>query len=183
MLHLLTESQKNKVIKEYRLRLAVIICTFIIFICLTGLALLLPSYLSAIGRVNSIKDINQQKKESIAVLKKNGFEDKIKKVDNGLKALKISIKILTPREAYDKIVGSLPLGVSVDRYTYNLLDDSKASISISGLAGDRDKLMEFQSRLKSNPEFKGIDVPLASFTKKTDLSFSLNFNVVENTNK
>lgn len=183
MLHLLTETQKNKVIREYRIRLAVTICIFIILICLTGLILLVPSYLSAVGRVNIIKNENQQKKNLIASLKKQDYDSKIKKVDNNLVALKKTVNVMLPREAYNKIVSNLPPNVYLSRYSYNLVDENSASISIDGTAADRDTLVLVFNNLRSIPEFTGITIPVSSFTKKTDLGFSFNFNLNTPTKK
>jgi len=183
MLHLLSNQQKTKVIKEYRMRLIVVICWLIVFISLAGIAMLIPSYLTAIGKVNTIKDENLQKENSIQALKAQNFTDKIKQVDFNLSALNVSVNILSPREAYDKILSSLPVGVIVNRYTYNLIDDDTASISIDGSAPDREKLVEVQNQLKLNPEFSGIDIPITNFAKKKDLAFSLKFNLIKTAKK
>jgi hypothetical protein len=183
MLHVLSESQKKKVIKEYKMRLVIVICWIIVFISLVGLACLLPSYLSAVGRVNIIKSENQIKERSVQVLKDQNFQDKIKLVNSSLEALKTSINILSPKEAYNKILNSLPEGVYIDRYTYGLIDDNSASISISGVAPDRDKLIELQKKINSNPEFTSINIPITSFTRKKDLSFSFNFNLIKSVKK
>ena len=161
------------------MRLIIVICWLIVFISLAGIALLLPSYLTAIGKVNIIKSENQLKENSIQALKDQNFNDKIKKIDYSLSALKGSVNILSPRETYNKILNSLPIGVSLGRYSYNLIDDNSASISIDGVAGNRDELVELQNRLKFNPEFSGIDIPITNFTKKKDLSFSLKFNLIK----
>jgi hypothetical protein len=179
MLHLLTDSQKKKVIKEYRLRLTTVICWLIIFVSLVGAALLLPSYLTAVGKVNVIKAENQSKENSVKDLKAQNFNDKIKQIDSNLNALKVSVSIPSPRETYDKIIGSLPRGVFLSRYTYLLVSDSSASISIDGTAIDRDTLAELQNRLKLNKEFSGINIPITWFTKKKDLSFSLKFDLIK----
>lgn len=179
MLHLLTETQKNKVIKEYRMRLVVVICILIALVSLTGVALILPSYLIAVGKVNTIKVGNQSKEESIKILNDQNFKDKLKKIDSSLDALKMSINTLSPREAYNKIINSLPEGVVLNRYTYSLVDDSTAAISIDGVAIDRNNLLDLHNKLKLNPEFIGIDIPITSFTKKKDLNFSLKFNLIK----
>lgn len=179
MLHLLTDSQKKKVIKEYRLRLTTVICWLIIFVSLVGVTLLLPSYLTAVGKVNIIKAENQSKENSVKEMKAQNFNDKIKQVDSSLEALGVSISIPSPRETYDKIVGSLPQGVFLNRYTYSLVNDNSASISIDGTAIDRDSLAELQNRLKLNKEFSGINIPITGFTKKKDLNFSLKFDLIK----
>ncbi len=183
MLHLLSDQQKNKVIKEYRMRLVVVVCWLIVFLSLAGVAMLIPSYLTAIGKVNSIKSENLQKENSIQSLNAQNFTEKIKQVDSDLNALKISVVILSPREAYDKILSSLPVGVVVGRYTYSLIDNNMASISIDGTAPDREKLVELQNQLKLNQEFTGIDIPITNFAKKKDLTFSLKFNLTKITKK
>jgi len=183
MLHLLTESQKNKVIKEYKMRLVIVICWVVVFISLTGSALLLPSYLTAVGKVNTIKNDNQSKENSVRSLKDQNFKDKIKLVESNLTALKVSINVISPRETYYKILSSLPTGVYIDRYTYGLIDENNASISISGVAGDRSKMIELQNLLKLNKEFTGVVIPITGLTKKKDLSFSLNFNLIKNIKK
>jgi hypothetical protein len=178
MLHLLTESQKNKVTKEYKMRLVIVVSWMIIFISLTGMALTLPIYLISVSKINHIKNDNQSKENSTKALRDQNFQDKIKQVNSSLGALKMFVGVPSPRNTYLKIVDSLPEGVYIDRYTYGLIDDSSASISISGVAPDRERLLELQNKLKSNSEFSGINIPITGFTKKKDLSFSLNFNLI-----
>ena len=179
MLNLLTDAQRHKVLKEYRMRLAIVICGAVVFVCLSGTVLLLPNYLTAMNKVNSVKTNNDYKKQTISSLNAQNLKGTIKLVDSNLQALKISINIISPREVYEKIQASIPEGVLIDRYTYNLIDDNTASISLSGTSVDRNKLIDFQNKLKLNPEFTGIGVPLDSFSKKSNLSFSINFNLIK----
>ncbi|MEI6042158.1 MAG: hypothetical protein WCQ00_01155 [bacterium] len=183
MLHLLTEQQRDKVLKEYRMRLVTVICGAIVFLSFVGLSLLMPSYLSFRGRVHSVEAGNLAKESSIESIKSQNFQEKIKLVDSNLEALKISIKILSPRESYEKILNSLPSGIILSRYTYSLIDDASASLSVDGVAVDRESLVEFQNKLITNPEFKGIDIPVSNFAKKKDLLFSIKFNLVKPVNK
>ncbi len=161
------------------MRLVIVVCWIVFFISMVGMACLLPSYLYAAGRVNIVKSENQNKEKSLQSLRDQNFQDKIKLVNSSLEALKNSINILSPKEAYNKILNSLPDGAYIDRYTYGLIDDNSASISISGVAPDRDKLIELQKKINSNPEFTSINIPITSFTRKKDLSFSFNFNLIK----
>ena len=120
MLHLLTESQKNKVTKEYKMRLVIVVSWMIIFISLTGMALTLPIYLISVSKINHIKNDNQSKENSTKALRDQNFQDKIKQVNSSLGALKMFVGVPSPRNTYLKIVDSLPEGVYIDRYTYGI---------------------------------------------------------------
>ena len=183
MLHLLTENQKHKVIREYRMRLSIIVCGAIVLSSVTGFILLLPSYLSAIGKVDSIRRNNKEKEDSISNLSAQNFDDKIKNVDSNLAALKMTINIISPRDVYSKITSALPNGVSIIKYSYSLVDTDNAVIDIDGVSKDRESLVTFQNNLKTNPEFSGVEIPLDSFAKKSNLSFTIKFNLIKSTKK
>ncbi len=179
MLHLLPDTQKKRVIKEYRMRIAIVIAIFIALISVAGTALLLPTYLSAVGSLNTVKNGNKIKQNSIDGIKGNNLDEKIKNVDYGLQALKISQEIPNPNEVYNTLMDGLQSGVVINRYSYMLVDNKSASISIDGVAGDRDTLVYFQNKLKAHEEFQGIEIPISSFAKKNNINFSIKFNLIK----
>lgn len=179
MLHLLPDTQKKRVLKEYRMRIVAVVFILITLLSIAGVVLLLPSYLSAVGSLNLVKNGNKIKQSSIESLKGSNFDDKLKNVDYGVKALKITQQIPGSIETYNNLNEDAPAGVVINKYFYTLTDDKNASVGIDGIAQDRETLIAFQNKLKEHKEFQGIEIPISSFTKKKDINFSIKFNLIK----
>jgi hypothetical protein len=51
------------------------------------------------------------------------------------------------------------------------------TINLQGVSATRESLSAFSKSLQTIPEFKSVNVPLSSYTKDKDLSFSVDIKV------
>jgi Tfp pilus assembly PilM family ATPase len=55
----------------------------------------------------------------------------------------------------------------------------KDTIEISGVANDRANLLEFVNRLRANPDFNQVNIPIEALEKPSDISFNLSIGITQ----
>ncbi len=176
MLHLLPQYQKDKVIKEYRLRLAVVIIGTLLFLALVFIVLTLPTYMV----LQNQKEILISQKDSLSQLinvggsaSKDNNLDIWKAVDALLPAAgsfvpSVYIDAVTPKQA----------GVTIDGYAFvQTAPGQLVNVSINGSAKTREGLTEYVKVL--NAKFGGVKLPLASLAKQADIPFDFKFQIAD----
>ncbi|MFM2383909.1 MAG: hypothetical protein RIQ72_481 [Candidatus Parcubacteria bacterium] len=174
MLHLLPQYQKDKVIKEYRLRLAVVIIGTLLFLTLVFIILTLPTYMV----LQNQKGILISQKDSLSqLINVGGSASK----DNNLDIWK-AVDALLPvaggfvPSAYIDAVTPKQAGVTIDGYAFvQGVPGQPVSVSINGTAKTREGLTEYVKVL--NAKFGGVKLPLASLAKQADIPFDFKFQI------
>jgi hypothetical protein len=174
MLHLLPQYQKDKVIKEYRLRLTVVIIGMLLFLTLVFIILTLPTYMV----LQNQKGILISQKDSLSqVINVGGVASE----DNNLDIWK-AVDALIPvaggfvPSAYVDVVTPQQVGVTIDGYVFiQTVPGQPVSVSISGTAKTREGLAEYVKVL--NAKFGGVKLPLASLAKQADIPFDFKFQI------
>lgn len=178
MLHLLPEDQKTEIRNEYRMRLGILAALCVIIVAIVGIVFLVPSYVTAhqAYMVVSLKKTNLDK--LIAEQQGGAKGDVLKKIDEGLSVLAPLGSTHTAGEVFDRILSHTD-GVSlvIQNLSYVLNTDKTVSVGVSGVAQTRDDLSSFSQDIKSDGYFKNISLPLSSFTKQTNVDFSIKMSV------
>jgi hypothetical protein len=176
MLHLLPQYQKDKVIKEYRLRLTVVIIGTLFFIALVSVILTLPTYMV----LQNQKTTLILQKESLSQLINIGGATS---TNNNLDMWK-AVDALLPEtggfipSTYIDAVLPKQIGISIEGYSFVRTDKGQpVSASINGVAKSREGLAEYVKVL--NTKFGGVKLPLASLIFLLILSFRLMKKVYE----
>lgn len=175
MLNILSTTEKKKILVEYRFRLAVVFIFAVGALVLASLVLLAPSYLLAVTKYNSISA------ELARVEAKQGSAAQEK--DTNLQIISINKKI----DLFLK--GGVNATSSPSQMILNILNDKGTSIKIQGFtydasvglgrfvvigsAIDRDSLAQFVERLKREPTFTKVDLPISSYVKSANIDFSI----------
>lgn len=63
--------------------------------------------------------------------------------------------------------------VHITNFSYGAQNAGEITISISGTTNSRADLLAFADKLKSNPHFKNVTVPIASFIKDANVTFTI----------
>ena len=179
MLHLLPQYQKDKVIKEYHLRLAVVVICSILFLSLVYAVFMLPSYMLL---RNQISILEAQKKSlssivNVSGLAQNNNADTWKIVD----ALTPFKKTLVPSEAID-MVNPKVKGVHIAGYNFVQINPGEPIIvTITGTADNREGLSTYVKDL--NTAFSGVKLPLSTLAKQSNITFDFKFQIDNKTNE
>ena len=175
MINILPIEEKKKNLTEYRLRLAVVSIFTITILLLVNLILLIPSYLMAVSKESTVaRDFaSQQAKQDIGGQEGN-IDTQVGVVNKEI-ALFLSggnTNHLLPADTIKKIIGMKSPAIKILGFDY-VANGPQEQLVISGVAADRDSLSNFVDTLKGASIFTGVDLPVSSYVKSTDITFSI----------
>ncbi len=182
-MNLLPTIEKEDLKKGLKLR-SLILGSFVISVAfLAGLIMLIPSYFLILGNISNTISENYSSKikdesESKQILSLPG------EINSKLQSLQSVGNDVLVTDSLFKIIKYLPAGVKLNSISFEkdqIYNEKKgASILISGVALDRDSLVEFSTLLKESNLFLSADVPVSNLTKDKNLPFSVNIFIKNN---
>jgi hypothetical protein len=172
MLNFLPQKNKNMVVAEYLLRVAIFLLISAFFSILVLVSLFMPSFFF----VNYKNDtINNQLK--VAELNNIGKGDDpilfIKNINMLVTALSNTDDGANYSEIIDKIVSlkNKDIMISSIKVSGDAMTNSK-KILISGVANTRDSLTSYEKEIKIDGFFDSVEFPVSDFIKSNDSDFS-----------
>lgn len=174
MLHLLPQYQKEKVIREYRLRLSTVIVGAVCFLAAVYVIFTLPTFMLVQGQKNFL---STQKDSLSQIINMGGSSTQ----DNNLEVWK-SVDALTPFAGtlhplvnLDAVNSKLS-GIKIDGYNFVQANPGEQiTVGVTGTAKTREDLTQYVKQL--NVDFGGVKLPLASLVKQSDIPFDFKFQV------
>lgn len=172
MIDLSPQKNKEKIKKDFKLRLTIVFLIAFNIILVVYIVLILPTYFNlGLHKVDVKNRLDIEKKE---------FElRKGEDIKEQYTISKAKIRALNSIEKVDvhSIVSYLN-DLSGDNtrilsFIYENKKDDK-SIVISGLSKNRDTMVEFINKIKSSDKFNQVDFPISGLAKDSGLNFSLN---------
>lgn len=172
MLHLLPQYQKNKVIKEYRMRLGIVFVAVMLFAVLIFMIFTLPVYMSLVSEKNTLES------------KKSGYQNTInlgsKNDSGGVTDITKEMEALAPYKnsiAPNLFIDSLSAGsdgIKIDGFALSQAKPTDpVNVVLSGVAKTREDLSAFAQLL--NARFGGVKLPLSSLVNQANIPFDFRF--------
>lgn len=180
MINLLNQSEKKKLKKEFRMRVAVAIAAALLVIELWSVAVFASVYQIVYTNTKRVTVLLEQKRSHAPA----GSEE----LQRELAAITKDIKLLDgaghaqgvlPSELLRAVVEKKPAGLRIGSFAYGK-PQNDLTLQISGIADSRDDLIYFQRLLKEDERFKEVRYEQSFITKKTDIDFRLTL-IVKNT--
>jgi hypothetical protein len=130
--------------------------------------------------VNKEKDVMMRSED----MNKNLTNLNIASTTTNIKSINTQLTIIDNKLQYPDVISFINLVLS-KRATSTTISDivftvnsaKKMSINLRGNSATRGSLSSFSKSLQTISEFKSVDVPLSSYTKDKDLSFSVDIKV------
>lgn len=171
MINLLPENNKKQLLTEYHYRVIVVALIAVIAVIIIGITLLVPSYvLSSLQQEASRQTIAGANSTNVAEHKK--LLDQLNAIKRTLKAIDEPQHMpLAPTVFFTTIVNDKLSAITITSFNYTLGDKSTASIV--GHANTREDLQAFAEKLKNDPTFSAVNLPISIFAKDKDLSFTI----------
>lgn len=171
MLHtnLLPEKEKNVIVLERSLRIIKFFGITVIGTLITGITLLVPSYLPLYFQNSELKRLLSIQQEA---------EKKIGKDEILSNALRVQTTISSLRQATDNSQAALDTfdllavkqpGIIVSEFAI----DENANIAITGNAATRNDLLTFEKHLRDSSRFQDIASSLTDIIQETNINFRL----------
>ena len=175
MINLIPNEEKKKKVKDFYYRL--LVTAFAVFgfsILIAGVAMLPAYFLSSVRKnlINSKLEIEKNQsipspdKETLTVV-----EDLSKKLDLIEKSR--NSRYLVSQKVINEIMSEKMPDIKITQIQYRNESIKGKTISISGVASSRDRLLLFKRELENNIAFKKVDLPISNFVKGSNIKFSL----------
>lgn len=183
MINLLPKSEKEKILKEKRKKLIVILNFLILFSLFSFLLSLLIIKVTICGEINSEKVKIEGEKRIFENLKLKEIEKKLK--EENINISKIS-KILTEKiyisEILEKISEILPEGIYLKSVSFTKNLEKKTNryywtISVSGFSKDRISLFKLKKNLEKEKNFSDLNFPPSNWLVPENISFRFSFKI------
>lgn len=162
--HRWAQSYASKRVKD-QIWLLTLVSAMIILICFLvtlGSNLVMQRQLTDLTQVNP--ETVKASDDLVTLVKAvNTKADNVNKIMNASK---------NPVEVINKITSSQPAGVVLGEYNVDLED---GNVIVSGVAADRQALVEFKNQLDAIEEFGDVDVPLDALQQSTNINFDFSF--------
>jgi len=175
MSNLLPIEQKKSILRLYRKRFLALTFFYIIALALVGLLLLLPSLFLS----KSSESLLSQKRD---VLASNDTSTITKSLAASIGDINTRLAIFpgnttaSPLVAdfVNPVLGAKTKAIHLTNLTYALGDSpTTAAIQIEGTADSREDLLSFTGSLKAIKTFSNVNVPITSFIKDSDVTFTI----------
>lgn len=173
MLNILPSQQKVLVKREYIRRRVVVALSFLVFALIVSLALLSPSYFLTQVKAKIVRnELEVTKQKLYAELPS----------DETMKSLSVAVKhaealrpLTKPVSVYEllRIFESKPESIKITNIAYAKLDADMSSVTLRGMAENRESLTSFGRTLENRVEFVSVDLPVSNFVKERDIDFSM----------
>lgn len=177
MFNLLPENLKEKIKKEYKLRLTIIAILFVIIAQLTFLIFLLPSWLNSYYKQKEYSGRKNEVSNFLSSLDISSTTAYIKSTNSILTIINDSLDYPKMSPVVMDILSKKKSSIKIGGIFYSVNSGNSATLSINGLASNREALVSFSDSLKEIEYFKKVDLPISNLAKDKNIDFSINVNI------
>jgi cellobiose-specific phosphotransferase system component IIB len=170
MLNLLPQEEKNKMIKEYNLRLSITIVSFLCILLIIALVGLFPSYVNQRSEMNNLE---KQKAEAEQKNSEASIEEAAKlSISNKVLVDYLDVRIVGMSATYPagKIVEDV-FAKKNEGIQIEAIEIVDKQVTIKGKAATRSGLISFHSTLRTQKEFKNASLPIDNIARSVDAPF------------
>ena len=173
MSNLLPPQDKKRLLLEYDIRLLAVFLFLLLFTGLLASTFLLPSYFISQSKAASIERQSELLKRAITFRESDLSVASLVTTKQKLGGLS-AIESKTPHiEVIGAIVRSTDSSVTVDALYYTKNADGSAELKLTGRALSRVALISFSDRLKKEPLFEQVDLPVSNLARDANIIFSI----------
>lgn len=179
MFNLLPDSIKKKIKTEYRLRLLVIVLAFALFMQVSFLIFLFPSWLVSVYK-------EQEVLSQTETINKSPLFSDISSVTSIVTSINAELNVINSALEYPRIVPFVNTILSkktrdiyINELIYTSTGKTTATIALSGISATRESLVAFVGSLKETESFSAVDLPISNFVKDRNIDFSLNISITQ----
>lgn len=163
---------------EYRTRRTIVMLLALILVLIVAIIGLLPSYI-----LSSIRE--KEAFERVRILSSSNFEDEdgaelqtwLIETNRRLKAFSPLFDTDRPSNFVDKVLEQKSTGISLTGLSWVKVKD-KVTLSVNGVARDRQTLVKFQNSIDSSGHFSGVILPISDLAKDKDITFQIKFSPI-----
>jgi len=175
MSNLITEKQKKKLTNDYLIRLLTVALFLASLLGVFLLAYVIPYYISV--NKKNLK-VSEQFEGAITLENKENVGESVTKIVSEtvekMKVIELYEKKFYPSNYFTKILNNKDNSISINKLSFSILKNNQISFLVSGISKDREGLVAFVDRLKSQPDFESVDFPISDLAQDHNINFTLN---------
>ncbi len=174
MFTLLPESEKKNIMREYNTRRAVVICAFIFVLGVVASVSLFPSYLLSSARVKEVETQLSRVRESAILNEADALDKTVSQTSKKIESLQFATSTVFVENLFEDIVSRRGDSIRIRGFQYKRSAGKDSGVvSISGIARDRESLLQFTKSLEENPYFDQINLPVSNFARDKNAEFTI----------
>lgn len=176
MINLISQRQKKIIFQEYLIRLISVLLFILSLLSFLTLAYILPYYFTVLR--NDLV-VSEQLQSIIKVENKENQGDNINLIVNQTNDQIRSINSLALNEntfslLISKIMANKSNEIKLNHFAFQVTDLDSAKLIASGVAKNRQSLVEFVDDLKKEDGIVSVDSPISDFAKESNITFTVN---------
>lgn len=179
MFKLITEEKQKLIRKEYLLRRTIIMVAAFAAVLIVGIVGLFPSYILSNSRYSEVLSRTEILKTSQTQSERNELLEWLKSTTNKLVFLSPSLDTDRPVEIFKNFLNEDRLGIKITSLSWKK-NGEKITVIISGVASDRQKLLNFEQEINSSGEFSKFSLPVSQYAKEKDIDFQITVSPIAN---
>ncbi len=174
MFNLLPNILRDGLHKEYNFRKIVLILLFILFVQISFLVFIFPTWLVSNSREREVAVRGEAMNKYLSSLNIASTTSNIKSINAKLSVIDKTLQYPEIIPFINNILSKKTNSISITDIIYTTSDSKNAALTLQGVSATRESLISFVKSLESLGLFKTVDLPISNFTKDKNLSFSIN---------
>jgi len=181
MSNLLSKTEKKEIKKLYYTRLLAVGFLILGFVALAGSALILPTLLLT----KSNERVLTERTNSLASKETTGLEKSLSATVADINTRLSVFDTVTPKSpligtVINSVLNAKSSAITIQQITTSPIPKKSTDIAvvITGIAKDRESLLAFSGRLQKIEGLSNVTVPISSFLKNSNMSFTINLNAL-----
>lgn len=176
MFKLLTEEARKKAMREYAVRRSVIAVASLTVVLVIALAGLFPAYILSATRKTEVE-------ERVRVMGNIGLQGNESSLQRWLTDTNLKLQFLNPKldkdrpsEFIEQVLQEKIIGIHITGLNWFKSRNEKGetlSLSVSGIAEDRQTLLYFENRLNISGHFAKVTLPVSNLAKEKNIVFQI----------
>lgn len=172
MFKLLSEESRAKVRKEYVLRRHIVVLTLLILVLIIALVGIFPSYILSKGRQEEMAErFKMMGGQSASSTPQDDLSLWLANINQKLKILSPALDNDRASLIIGKALAVKGIGISVTQLSWQ--KGETASLSLNGVATDRQTLLAFEKNLNDSGEFQSVSLPVSNLAKVSSIPFQV----------
>ena len=174
MINLLPTKEKTNLLSAYYIRVATLFVLTAFCVVLVGFLFLIPSYV-----ITKAKESAAASQIATLYAKQDSTKEQLNTIIADINT-KLSIfadpahKFVFSTDVAAPVFSRKPQGVVITSIEFSIVN-KVSTVSVTGVANNRQALLSFENNLKKESKFTGVNFPISDFAQGSDISFGTQF--------
>ena len=173
MFNLLPDNLKGKIKTEYQIRRLTVFLTFVIFLQISFLIFLSPSWVASVFRQEEAVSQIEKMRESLLSQNTNSVASIIAGTNAKLNIINTTLEYPEVAPIFNVILSNQTSSIRLNGLTYTSINASTSALTMSGISTTRESLVSFVKSLEKSKAFKTVDLPVSNLAKDKNIDFAV----------